>query len=231
MSNNSLLRKLENEELIISGRLIDASNATLFGHLKDDESLKIIYKPVAGERPLWDFPDGSLAAREFAAYLFSEIFDFHLVPETVLREGPFGFGMVQRWIEDAQPENLIEIAQATTDEIRRMIFFDSLINNADRKYGHILIGPDRKILGCDHGITFHSEDKLRTVLWQFSGDHLTETEIQLLNKVVAYKYEEFRELLSKNEIEAIALRAKKMLNDGRLPAPAIDRPAIPWPPV
>jgi uncharacterized repeat protein (TIGR03843 family) len=231
MSNNSLLRKLENEELIISGRLIDASNATLFGHLKDDESLKIIYKPVAGERPLWDFPDGSLAAREFAAYLFSEIFDFHLVPETVLREGPFGFGMVQRWIEDAQPENLIEIAQATTDEIRRMIFFDSLINNADRKYGHILIGPDRKIFGCDHGITFHSEDKLRTVLWQFSGDHLTETEIQLLNKVVAYKYEEFRELLSKNEIEAIALRAKKMLNDGRLPAPAIDRPAIPWPPV
>lgn len=231
MSNNSLFRKLENEELIISGRLIDASNATLFGHLKDDESLKIIYKPVAGERPLWDFPDGSLAAREFAAYLFSEIFDFHLVPETVLREGPFGFGMVQRWIEDAQPENLIEIAQATTDEIRRMIFFDSLINNADRKYGHILIGPDRKILGCDHGITFHSEDKLRTVLWQFSGDHLTETEIQLLNKVVAYKYEEFRELLSKNEIEAIALRAKKMLNDGRLPAPAIDRPAIPWPPV
>ncbi len=231
MSNNSLLRKLENEELIISGRLIDASNATLFGHLKDDESLKIIYKPVAGERPLWDFPDGSLAAREFAAYLFSEIFNFHLVPETVLREGPFGYGMVQRWIEDAQPENLIEIAQATTDEIRRMIFFDSLINNADRKYGHILIGPDRKIFGCDHGITFHSEDKLRTVLWQFSGDHLTETEIQLLNKVVAYKYEEFRELLSKNEIEAIALRAKKMLNDGRLPAPAIDRPAIPWPPV
>ena len=231
MSNNSLLRRLENEELIISGRLIDASNATLFGHLKDDESLKIIYKPVAGERPLWDFPDGSLAAREFAAYLFSEIFDFHLVPETVLREGPFGFGMVQRWIEDAQPENLIEIAQAATDEIRRMIFFDSLINNADRKYGHILIGPDRKILGCDHGITFHSEDKLRTVLWQFSGDHLTESEIKCLNNVIAYKYEEFNELLSKDEIEAIVLRAKKMLNDGRLPAPAIDRPAIPWPPV
>jgi hypothetical protein len=231
MPNNLILRKLQNEEMVISGRLIDASNATLFGYLKDDETIKIIYKPVAGERPLWDFPDGSLAAREYAAYLFSEIFDFDLVPETVLREGPFGFGMVQRWIEDAQPENLIEIAQAATEEMRRMVFFDSLINNADRKYGHILIGPNRKILGCDHGITFHCEDKLRTVLWQFSGVHLTKLEIDILNRVVGYKYDEFNELLTKNEIEAILLRAKKMLNDGRLPAPAIDRPAIPWPPV
>ena len=110
MSN--LIERLKSEELVISGRLIDASNATLFGNLKDDDSFQIIYKPIAGERPLWDFPDGSLAARELAAYIFSEIFGFNIVPPTVLREGPYGFGMVQQWISDSQPENLIEIAQS-----------------------------------------------------------------------------------------------------------------------
>lgn len=231
MSEPKILDRLKNEEIVISGRLIDASNATLFGYLKDDENMKIIYKPVAGERPLWDFPDGSLAAREYAAFLFSEIFGFKIVPETVLRDGPFGFGMVQRWIDDAQPENLIEIAQSESAEIRKMILFDSLINNADRKYGHILIVDGQQILGCDHGIAFHFEDKLRTVLWQYSGDSLNMDEIAILNRVIDYKFVEFKELLSKSEITAIGDRASKLLETGKLPTPASDRPAIPWPPV
>jgi hypothetical protein len=231
MFDSEIINRLKSEELIISGRLIDASNATLLGNLKDEEDFKIIYKPVAGERPLWDFPDGSLAAREYAAYLFSEIFEFHLVPETVLREGPFGFGMVQRWINEAQSENLIEIAQGDCADIRRMIFFDALINNADRKYGHILIGDNDQILGCDHGISFHVEDKLRTVLWQYSGDDLNGEETSLLRKVLDYKFDEFNDLLTKDEIKAIGERALNLLNIGRLPTPAVDRPAIPWPPV
>jgi hypothetical protein len=231
MSESKILDRIKNEELTISGRLIDASNATLFGNLKDDEDFKIIYKPVAGERPLWDFADGSLAAREYAAYLFSEIFEFHLVPVTVLRDGPFGFGMVQRWIDEAQPENLIEIAQGDFPGLRKMIFFDALINNADRKYGHILIGDNDQILGCDHGISFHVEDKLRTVLWQYSGDDLNEEEKSLLKKILDYKFDEFNDLLTKDEIKAIGERALNLLNIGRLPTPAVDRPAIPWPPV
>jgi len=229
MSN--LIERLKSEELVISGRLIDASNATLFGNLKDDDSFQIIYKPIAGERPLWDFPDGSLAARELAAYIFSEIFQFNIVPPTVLREGPYGFGMVQQWISDSQPENLIEIAQTESKDLRKMMFFDSLINNADRKYGHILIGKDGEILGCDHGIAFHVDDKLRTVLWQFSGEKLIQAEIDLLEKIIDFDFKEFKDLLTPEEISAIYLRAKRLLQDGRLPSPAKDRPSIPWPPV
>jgi len=231
MFESKILDRLKNEELIITGRLIDASNATLFGNLNNDEDFKVIYKPVAGERPLWDFPDGSLAAREYAAYLFSEIFGFNLVPETVLRDGPFGFGMVQRWIDEAQPENLIEIAQGDIADLRKMIFFDALINNADRKYGHILIGDNDQILGCDHGISFHVEDKLRTVLWQYSGDDLKQEEITLLKRVLDYEFDEFTELLTSDEIDAISTRAANLLKIGKLPTPAVDRPAIPWPPV
>ncbi len=226
-----LIERLKVEELIISGRLIDASNATLFGHLKNDESLKIIYKPTAGERPLWDFPDGSLAAREMAAYIFSDLFQFNIVPPTVLRDGPYGYGMVQLWIDNAQPENLIELAQSENENLRKMVLFDALINNADRKYGHILIKENNQILGCDHGITFHVEDKLRTVLWQFSGDKLMASEIETLEVIIRNDFDPFTDLLTPEEIEATLIRAKKLLRIGRLPLPTSDRPSIPWPPV
>ncbi len=226
-----LIERLKTEELVISGRLIDASNATLFGHLKNDESVKVIYKPTAGERPLWDFPDGSLAAREMAAYIFSDLFQFNIVPPTVLRDGPYGYGMVQLWIDDAQPENLIEVAQTENEDLRKMALFDVLINNADRKYGHILINKNNQILGCDHGITFHVEDKLRTVLWQFSGDKLMASEIETLELIISNDFDLFVELLTPEEIEATLNRAKNLLQLGKLPLPASDRPSIPWPPV
>jgi len=225
------MNKIETADLIITGRLVDASNATLFGHLQDDENFKIIYKPVAGERPLWDFPAGTLAAREYAAYLFSVEFSFDLVPTTVLRDGPYGFGMVQEWIEDAQPESLIEFAQGDHPSLRKMVLFDALINNADRKYGHILLVKNDEVLGCDHGVTFHEEDKLRTVLWQFTDLILEEDEIAILEKIISNDLVFLDDHLTRDEISAIANRAKMILSNNRLPKPATDRPSIPWPPV
>ena len=231
MADVHLLEALAHEELIITGRLIDASNATLFGHLESDDTKKIVYKPIAGERPLWDFPDGSLANREYAAFLFSELFEFAIVPETVLRDGPYGSGMVQIWISDAQAEDLIDIAQSKKIELRKMVIFDVLINNADRKFGHILIPKDSQILGCDHGVSFHVEDKLRTVLWQFAGDKLTGNEISLIKKVQSADLSSLKDYLSQVEIQAIQDRAADMLKSNALPLPARNRPAIPWPPV
>ena len=232
MSNNLQIKdRLENSDLLITGRLVDASNATLFGHLAEDEEFKIIYKPVAGERPLWDFPSGSLAAREYAAYLFSEKFGFNLVPLTVLREGPYGYGMVQQWINDAQPEYLIEIAQEKRQSLRKMVLFDALINNADRKFGHILLLSENIFMGCDHGVTFHVEDKLRTVLWQFAGEELYASEVTILNQVIDHNFDELTEFLSTQEIAAIISRSKNMLLRGKLPTPSNERPSIPWPPV
>jgi uncharacterized repeat protein (TIGR03843 family) len=219
-------------ELVITGRLVDASNATLFGHLKDDENLKVIYKPVAGERPLWDFPNGNLANREVAAYLFSELFEFNIVPRTVLRDGPYGIGMVQEWQSNSQPENLIEVGQSDHQDLRRMALFDALINNGDRKYGHLLILENGNIQGCDHGVTFHVDDKLRSVLWQFAGESLTNEEKSVLKQIIDYDLNSvLADYLSREEIDAVTLRAKKLVNESVLPIPATDRPAIPWPPV
>ena len=229
--SKSSISRIESSDLVITGRLVDASNATLFGHLQDDENFKIIYKPVAGERPLWDFPDGTLALREYAAFLFSERFGFNLVPTTVLRDGPYGAGMVQEWIEDAQPERLINFAQGMDQQLRNMVLFDALINNADRKYGHILLTKNQLVLGCDHGVTFHEEEKLRTVLWQFTGLRLEDHEVQTLEMITNHNLEFLQDLLSLEEISALRDRTKLLLKNNALPEPATDRPAIPWPPV
>ncbi|MTA25237.1 MAG: SCO1664 family protein, partial [Actinobacteria bacterium] len=146
----------------VIGRLIDASNASLLCQYPDGK--KIIYKPIAGERPLWDFPDGNLASREVVAYYISELGGFHLVPKTVLRDGPFGLGAVQEWIEVDEEVDVVNFVQSDGSILRNMALFDAIINNADRKFGHILVGPDGDVYGCDHGVSFHEEDKLRTVL-------------------------------------------------------------------
>ena len=159
---------LENSELEVIGRLVDASNASLLCQLSDGS--KAIYKPIAGERPLWDFPDGNLASREVAAYYISEVGKFNLVPKTILREGPFGLGAVQQWIEIAEELDVVEFAQGKNPELRKMALFDVLVNNSDRKFGHILPSSSETIYGCDHGVTFHIENKLRTVIWQFAGN-------------------------------------------------------------
>lgn len=231
---NAILQVLKNGELVVTGRLIDASNATLLGEVSfEDRKVKCIYKPIAGERPLWDFPDGNLAHREFAAYLISKHGKFNVVPLTILREGPFGLGMVQQWI-DVDPT--IDLAQFfSTDDIRlrTMALFDAVINNTDRKIGHLLPQSDGKLYGCDHGVTFHEEYKLRTVLWQWAGDELSETErgllVDLLADIRSNQIPELSELITKVELLSLISRIEGLLTSGSFPLPSQEWPAIPWP--
>lgn len=225
-------REMLTGELRITHRLVDASNATLLGEIEGYG--KVIYKPVAGERPLWDFPDGTLAGREVASYLLSEKLGLHLVPETILREGPFGSGMVQRWIEIDADLDLIEFGQSEDSQLRSLALFDAIINNTDRKFGHLLVESSGRLFGCDHGVTFHREEKLRTVLWQFAGLALTESELALLDLALANS-NEIAKILSEHvtevEIEALFSRISKLSEFNAMPMPSEEWPAVPWPPV
>ena len=231
---NSIIDHLLQGELDVTGRLVDASNATLYANCTYESStFAVIYKPVAGERPLWDFPDGNLAQREFAAYRISEIGGFGVVPPTVLRDGPFGIGMVQQWIDIDEEIDLAEFYRLDNPELRKMALFDAVVNNTDRKIGHLLPVSSEKVFGCDHGVTFHEEDKLRTVLWQWADKPLTDTEIlQLedLEKLVQSSKAELLELLSENECTALLARINRLLSEKKFPSPSDEWPAVPWPP-
>ena len=223
---------LNSGDLLVTGRLIDASNATLYAKVvADDVELTCIYKPVAGERPLWDFPDGTLADREYAAFLVSEFLELNVVPLTLLRDGPYGVGMVQEWIEIDESVDLASYFSKDLNVLRTMAFFDAIINNTDRKIGHLLPTSGGELFGCDHGVTFHHEDKLRTVLWQWAGDPLTAHEIDLLKKlqkglgatIILEPH------LTSLEIEALDSRVARFLQTSKMPLPNPDWPAIPWP--
>ena len=224
---------IKNANLKVTGRLIDASNATLQATLENtDPVMKVIYKPVLGEKPLWDFADGNLANREYAAFLLSQLAGFDLVPITVLREGPFGYGMVQEWIEIDDNLDVVEFGQGNDPQLRKLALFDAIINNTDRKFGHLLVDVTGKLKGCDHGVCFHQENKLRTVLWQFSGEQFNLEEIELLNKVKKLDlYFSFADLLTTAEISALDQRVSDLLATGKFPFPSDQWPAIPWPPV
>ena len=224
---------IKNANLKVIGRLIDASNATLQATLENtDPVMKVIYKPVLGEKPLWDFADGNLANREYAAFLLSQLAGFDLVPITVLREGPFGYGMVQEWIEIDDNLDIVEFGQGNDPQLRKLALFDVIINNTDRKFGHLLVDVTGKLKGCDHGVCFHQENKLRTVLWQFSGEQFNLEEIELLNKVKKLDlYFSFADLLTNAEISALDQRVSDLLATGKFPFPSDQWPAIPWPPV
>ncbi len=216
-------------EIVIEGRLIAASNATLLGRIADQ--VTVIYKPIAGERPLWDFPDGDLASREVAAFQFSELAGFHLVPFTVMRDGPYGFGAVQEWIDVDESADIVSLTESDHPELRKMALFDAIINNTDRKFGHILITPDGQIFGCDHGVTFHEEDKLRTVLWQCTGLPLSAIEIDQLEKIKSQLISwNLNTWLTETEIRALQARIDRLLTEGRFPTPSTEWPAVPWPP-
>ena len=220
---------IADSSLEVVGRLVDASNASLLCSLED--GTQVIYKPIAGERPLWDFPDGNLASREVAAFYISELGDFAIVPKTVLRDGPFGMGAVQEWIETDESYDVTNLASSSNQRIREMALFDALINNADRKFGHILYIDDSKIFGCDHGVSFHAENKLRTVLWQFADKPLKSEEIAKIAKVLASLDEQYLEsLLTRSEIEAFIDRARSLLETGKFPMPNPNWPPVPWPP-
>lgn len=235
---SSLVDAMQSGELSVTGRLVDASNATLYGVIKpidgaESDEIRVIYKPVAGERPLWDFPDGNLANREYAAFLISEIAEWSLVPTTILREGPFGPGMVQQWIDIDETVDLALFYSQDQPLLRKLALFDAVINNTDRKIGHLLPTADGKLLGCDHGVTFHHEDKLRTVLWQWAGMALSDQEIIELRKLAEEILKEqvvFQELLTEIELQALFARIERLISTGIFPEPSDEWPAVPWPP-
>ena len=248
---------LATAELVLTGRLATASNATFLATIGD---AAVVYKPVAGEAPLWDFPGGTLARREMAAYLVSETLGWGVVPRTWLRDGPFGEGMVQLWQEQDpaqravdlvptddvpatgwravlegldQDEQRITLVHEDTPALRRMAVFDVIVNNADRKGDHVLAMADGHRHGVDHGLTFHHDDKLRTVLWGWLGEALTSEELGSISRVANGLDGELgsrlAELLSAEEIEALAERCARLRAEGRFPAPSGEMPAVPWP--
>jgi uncharacterized repeat protein (TIGR03843 family) len=226
-----------NGDLTVEGRLMDASNATLYCAITaNGVTAACVYKPVAGERPLWDFPDGSLAQREVAAYEVSATIGWEIVPPTIYRDGPAGPGMVQLWIaEDAATELMPLIRRRDVDALRRIAVYDAVINNADRKGGHLLPIQSGHVYGVDHGVSFHVEDKLRTVLWQWAGARLTDDALDMLGALRAQLEgqlcERLGELLTRRELRRTIRRVEDLLSTGRHPRPGEDWPAVPWPPI
>lgn len=222
-------------EVKVEGRLIDASNATLFTEIAyEGESIRAIYKPISGERPLWDFQSGQLAFRERAAYLISEALSYGLVPLTILRDGPFGIGAFQLWVDIDEDVDLALYYREDNENLRKVALFDAIINNTDRKIGHLLPTEAGHLFICDHGVTFHEEDKLRTVLWQWSGESLRESELIALRalgeKIEDGQIPELPTLLSEIEIIALQERINFLISTARFPEPNPNWPAIPWPP-
>ena len=226
---------LERGEITVEGRLVDASNATLYVVISDgDESTTAIYKPIAGERPLWDFPDGDLASRERAAYLIDQALEFNHIPHTILRDGPFGPGMVQQWIEVDESVDLESYFRTTDSQLREVALLDAVINNTDRKIGHLLPEIGGHLYVCDHGVTFHVDDKLRTVLWQWAGESLEQREVDALTRLMEYlntdRSEELKSLITEEEVSALQSRVLSLLESKEFPHPNPDWPHIPWPP-
>jgi uncharacterized repeat protein (TIGR03843 family) len=223
-------------EIEIVGRLVAASNATLFGYAAlGNQKLSIIYKPRAGERPLWDFPIGTLADREVSSFLVSQALGWDLVPITLLRDGPYGSGMVQQWIDIDETLDVLTLISQLHPDLRRMVLFDAIINNTDRKFGHLLPTSDGRIRGCDHGVTFHPSDKLRTVLWDWAGEPMLPRELEELSGLAqSLLTGDLRESLSQHltdeEIEVTSQRVARLLVERRFPSPGTEWPAVPWPP-
>lgn len=232
------LHLLATGELDIVGRLVDASNATMYCTIRSDGvEAACVYKPVAGERPLWDFPDGTLAGREMAAYLVSRAGSWDVVPPTVYRDGPFGPGMCQLWVDADQSVDLVELARSGGDaRLRQMSVFDAVVNNADRKIGHLLPMATGQLYGCDHGVCFAAEYKLRTVLWQWRGKSLTPTAIAALRRshellTRGSLGHELANWLTPAEVGATIRRIERLLTLKTHPYPPDDWPAVPWPPI
>jgi len=250
-------------DLELEGRILPASNATFLGAVVTAATrVQCVYKPVAGERPLWDFPDGTLAQREVAAFLVSEALGWDVVPPTVLREGPAGPGMVQAWREpdpgqapvDVVPrgavpsgyrhvldahdgdDNEVSLIHEDSVALRRMAVFDVVVNNADRKGGHVLAMSGGHRYGVDHGVCFHVEAKLRTVLWGWASEPLHPDDRPALERLhadlgsgSATLVPALADLLADDELDALAIRVTRLLEGAVMPLPSGSWPAIPWP--
>ena len=257
MTRDEALVLLTTGDLAIEGRLVDASNITLLATAAlDGVTVDCVYKPIRGERSLWDFPDGTLAGREVATFLVDQATGWCQVPPTVYRDGPLGPGMCQLWVESEDISGLVDIVpqearpdgwytivsgvdqlgqevavvHADDERLRRLAVLDAVVNNADRKGGHLLLTQAGSLYGVDHGICFHSDNKLRTLLWGWAGSELTVAELAAVARVRDQAPEALRNLLSASEIEALVRRADLLVSRRRLPRPHGAWPSIPWPP-
>ena len=228
-------------DLEIVGRLVEASNLNLYCTVtrrcpgpEPDLVAACVYKPIRGERPLDDFPEGTLAHREVAAYRVSEATGWNIVPPTVMRDGPLGTGMVQLWIDADESVQVLDLIRSGHPALRRMAVFDAVVNNADRKGGHMLPVEGGHVYGVDHGVCFSPDPKLRTILWGWRCRRFTDEETgvlaDLLEGLAGDLGEALRELLAAEEVETTARRIRRLLGRGTFPQPDPDRPAIPWPP-
>jgi hypothetical protein len=224
-------------DLEVLGLLPNASNHTFLARARaGDEEVLAVYKPRRGEAPLWDFPEGTLCAREVAAYVVSRTLGWPNVPATVLRDGPYGVGSAQRFVDHDPQEHYFTLAERFPAEFRRVATFDIVVNNADRKAGHCLLGEDGRIHLVDHGVCFSDEPKLRTVIWDFVGEPLEEQARadvgRFADEVRAGPLrDELSNLLSRAELDALGARAATVASMERLPEPGPDRRPFPWPPI
>jgi uncharacterized repeat protein (TIGR03843 family) len=266
----AVLRVLRDGDLEILGQVPDASNTTLLAHARlDGTELTCVYKPIAGERPLWDFPDGTLAHREVATYEVSRATGWRIVPPTVLRaDGPHGPGMCQQWVTAVERSDLLAVlpadgagpevddapagwlpviavelrdglgwlAHRDDPRLARVAALDVVVNNADRKGGHLMTTEAGEVRGVDHGICFHSDDKLRTLLWGFAGREL-ETDVRTVLTDLAAGLtggplrDGLTDLLTPGEVAAAGNRVRELLATGHYPEPGDRRRPIPWPPI
>jgi hypothetical protein len=235
------LDALRHGDIEIVGRLVGSTNHAMLCRVRlacpEPEApivIEAVYKPTAGERPLDDFPDETLSHREVAAYLASEATGWGIVPPTIRRDGPFGDGSLQLWIDTDPTVDVVSMVVESDPRLRRIAVFDAALNNTDRKGGHLLPTSDGRIFGVDHGVTFSMEPKLRTVLWGWRGQPFQPDELAGLARLAeALRGDLARDLaglLSRGEIAATRRRVDVLLETRRFPLPRPDWPAIPWPP-
>ena len=233
---DTALRLLAEGEISLHGRIVSASNASFLGTVtQGDQSATCVYKPVRGERPLDDFPDGTLWKRERAAYLVSDATGWDIVPPTVTRDdGPFGEGMAQLWIDVDETADVWTIVNTSDPRLRRIALFDAAVNNADRKGGHLLPAPGGHLYGVDHGICFAAEPKLRTIIWDWRGQPIGREELAVLRSLRAALDgplgQALQMLIAPAELRAFERRVDRLLRTKVFPQPDPDRMVVPWPP-
>jgi uncharacterized repeat protein (TIGR03843 family) len=222
---------LINGEIELKGQFMLGSNYTFLVDVHHDgETCQAVYKPSKGEQPLWDFEENTLALREVAAYLVSEALGFGIVPFTILRDGPFGPGSLQQFIEYDPNHHYFNFTDADKSLLKLVVLFDLLVNNADRKGSHVFFDGARKLWAIDHGLCFHEEDKLRTVIWDFAGETIPDELLAPLSSTGSWRGL-LEHYLSPGEVTSLQSRAEALLSSRVFPLPPMDRRAFPYPPL
>ena len=239
MDKLAILNDLQYGEIGLEGQFLRGSNGTFLVQVThESRSMRAVYKPKAGEQPLLDFPAGTLCKREVAAYIIDEVLGWDLVPPTVYRrKAPLGIGSLQTFIPHNPQEHYFQLPEGDADIRRKVLLFDFMLNNADRKAGHFIVDSDLHVWLIDHGLTFHDQEKLRTVAWDHTGESIPpelRADIErVLGDLVAGTglYNQLNTLLSERELKALEKRMKLLLDSGLYPLPPGDRRVIPWPPI